>query len=139
MVHVKDDGVFDAPLEKIWRFLQSNEKHEHKAIKSSKVLEQKGANMTIETEMMNPDGTTRMETWQMTFNPPQGFTIEVVSGRMKGTKHTHTYTPMGNKTRVEVEGEFHAQGMDDNAIRKAALAMLAEVFDEDNASLKSFK
>jgi len=139
MVHLRDEGVFDEPVDKIWRFLQADEGHEHKSVKTSKVIERTEKSMTMEAEMRDPGGMTHMETIKFTFDPPKGFTMEFIGGPMKGTKHTHTYTPMGNKTKVVVEGEFYGQGMDDNALRRAVLARLAEVFDEDSASLKSFK
>jgi hypothetical protein len=140
MVQVKDDGVFDAPVDKVWQLLQdAHQNHHHRSMKSSKVLEQSQKGMTIEAERVNPDGSTRMETIKFTFDPPKGFTMEWLSGMMKGSKQTHTYTSMGNKTKVDVLGEFQVQGMDDNAVRKAALAMLAEVFDEDTVALKNVK
>jgi hypothetical protein len=77
--------------------------------------------------------------WKMGFNPPKGFSLEITSGPMKGTKHTHTYTPMGNKTQVVVEGEFIAQGMDDASLKKAALGYLEQIFNEDGANLRKFK
>jgi hypothetical protein len=46
---------------------------------------------------------------------------------------------MGGKTKVVVEGEFFAQGLDDAAVTRAALAMFEQVFNEDTAQLKSFK
>jgi len=46
---------------------------------------------------------------------------------------------MGQKTKVVVEGEFTAQGLDDAATRKSVLAMLEMVFNEDNANLQKFK
>ena len=46
---------------------------------------------------------------------------------------------MGAKTKVVVEGEFVSQGIDDAALRKAALAMFEQVFNEDTAHLKNFK
>jgi len=58
---------------------------------------------------------------------------------MTGTKHTHTYTPMGEKTKVEVAGEFKIQGLDEQATRKAVLAQLEQLFNEDNASLRQYK
>jgi hypothetical protein len=64
---------------------------------------------------------------------------EVIAGPMKGTKHTHTYTPMGSKTKVVVEGDFVAQGLDDASTKKSVLAMLEMVFNEDNANLQKFK
>jgi len=139
MVHVTDEGVYNEPLEKIWRFLNDDKGHQHSMIRTSKVLEQSDKGMKAEVEIKGPDGSWRQETWSMSFNPPTGFSMEITSGPRKGTKHKHTYTPMGNKTKVVVEGEFVSQGMDDATVRRAALAMLEQVFNEDTALLKSFK
>jgi ligand-binding SRPBCC domain-containing protein len=139
MVHVTDDGIFDEPLDKIWRFLGDDKGHQHSMVKTAKVIEQSDRGMTSEVEVKNPDGSWRKETWQMSFNPPTDFSIEVTSGPMKGTKHKHTYTRMGDKTKVVVEGEFVAQGLDDAAVRRAALAMFEQVFNEDVAHLKNFR
>jgi hypothetical protein len=46
---------------------------------------------------------------------------------------------MGDKTKVEVAGEFKIQGLDEQATRKAALAQLEQLFNEDNAALKQYK
>lgn len=141
MVHISDEGVFDAPLEKIWRFLNDDNPtaHQHSSIKFSKVMEQSDKGMTAEVEAKNPDGSWRKEIYKFSFNPPKGFTLEITSGLMKGTKHTHTYTSMGNKTKVQVEGDFVAQGMDDASLKKAALGMLEQVFNEDTTNLKNYK
>ena len=142
MVKVHDDGVFDASIDKIWKYLgdETPGVHNHRSIVGSRTVENKGSEMVFEWEMRNPDGkTTRTETWRMAMNPPTGFVMESLAGVSKGTRYTNRYTPLGGKTRVEVEGEFHMQGMDDASTRKAALGFLAEVFDEDQASLKKYK
>jgi ligand-binding SRPBCC domain-containing protein len=139
MVHVSDEGMFDAPVEKIWRFLNDDNSHQHSSLKFSKVLEQTDKGMTAEVDVMRPGEPSHKETWKMSFNPPKGFSLEITSGPMKGTKHSHTYTPMGNKTKVVVEGEFVAQGMDDAALKKAVLGMFEQVFNEDSAALKNYK
>ncbi len=142
MTHVKDDGMFEAPMDKIWKFLndQTPGVHNHKAMRGMKTLKQEGNSITQEWELLNPDGkTTRKETWRMTLNPPHGFELESLAGASKGTKYTHKYTSMGNRTKVEVEGEFHFQGMDDAGTRMAALGFLSQVFDEDTASLRKYK
>jgi len=141
MVKVRDDGVFEAPIEKIWKYLgdETPGVHNHRSIVGSRTVENRGSETVFEWEMQNPDGkTTRKETWRMAVNPPTGFEMESLSGVSKGTKYMNRYTPMGSKTRVEVEGEFHMQGMDEASTRKAALGFLAEVFDEDNAALKKY-
>ncbi len=142
MVHVRDDGVFDAPIDKIWKYLNDDTPgvHNHAAITAAKTVEQKENAVVQEWDMRNPDGkTTRKETWKMVFNPPVGFEMESLAGVSKGTRYTNKYTPMGNKTRVEVDGEFRFQGMDEAATKKAALGFLAEVFDEDSATLRKYK
>jgi len=139
MVHVSDEGMFDAPVEKIWRFLNDDNSHQHSSLKFSKVLEQTDKGMTAEVDINRPGESSHKEIWKMTFNPPKGFNLEITSGPMKGTKHSHTYTPMGNKTKVVVEGEFVAQGMDDASLKKAVLGMFEEVFNEDSAALKNYK
>ncbi len=140
MVHVRDEGVFDAPLDKIWKYVQDGEAHEHRAIRSQRLKEQKGNRFTFEREMLNPDGkTTHWETWHTTMNPPKGLESEVENGPMKGSRFSNNYTPLGNKTKVEVAGDFHIQGLDDEATRKSVLEFFAMVFDEDNANLKNYQ
>jgi len=142
MVHVRDDGVFDAPIDKIWKYLNDDRPgiHNHRSIAGTKTMEQKDNMVVQEMEMRNPDGkTTRMETWRLVFNPPTGFEMESLSGVSKGTRYTQKYTPLGSKTRIEVDGDFRMQGMDETTTRKAALGFLAEVFDEDNATLRTYE
>jgi len=140
MVYLKDEGVFDAPLEKIWRFLQDdNADHEHRSVRFSKVLEKSAKVMVVEMDSVSPDGKAFKQTAKFTFNPPKGFDMEFLSGPMTGTKHTHTYTPMGTQTKVEVVGDFKIQGLDEQATRKAVLAQLEQLFDEDNSALRKYK
>jgi ligand-binding SRPBCC domain-containing protein len=139
MVHVMDEGVFDAPVEKVWKYINDQNDHQHSAMKFTKVLEQSDKGMTVELEVKNPDGSSHKETWKMTMNPPKSHHTEVLAGPMKGSSNTHTYTPMGDKTKVVVEGDFYAQGMDDASTKKAVLAMWDMVFNEDNANLKNYK
>jgi ligand-binding SRPBCC domain-containing protein len=139
MVHVTDDGIFDAPVEKVWKYINDENGHAHSAVKFTKVLEQNDKGMTAELEVKHPDGSSHMETWKMTMNPPKSHLTEVLAGPMKGSKYTHTYTPMGNKTKVQVEGDFTGQGMDDASTKKAVLSMFEMVYNEDNANLRNYK
>jgi len=139
MVHIKDDGVFDAPVEKIWRYINDEHAHSHSAVKVAGMRDQSANGLTLDLEVKNPDGSKHTESWKITMSPPKLMSTEVLSGPMKGSKHTHTYTPMGEKTKVEVEGEFVAQGMDEASTKKAVLGMFEMVFNEDNANLKKFK
>jgi ligand-binding SRPBCC domain-containing protein len=140
MVHIRDEGVFDAPVEKIWRYINDEHgAHSHGSVKVTGTRDQTEKGLTLDLEVKRPDGSTHAESWKITMNPPTSMYTEVLSGPMKGSKHTHTYTAMGPKTKVVVEGEFIAQGLDDASTKKAVLAMLETVFNEDNANLQKFK
>lgn len=140
MVRVRDDGVFDAPIDKLWRYVNDSMMHQHKAFRQTGVLEQKGNMVVVEAEVANPGGKgAHKETWKFVFNPPKGFDMEYLSGPMKGSRHTHTYTPIGDKTKVVVEGDFVAQGLTDEAVKKAVLTYFDQTFTEDQAALKKFK
>ncbi len=140
MVHVRDDGVFDAPIEKLWKYIGDAPTHQHRAIQLGAPVNEKGNAMTFKAKTLNPDGKTwRTETLVMTMNPPKGFSLETLDGPAKGTKHVHTYTAQGEKTKVVVEGEFFWTGADDTTVRKNTLAYFAETFNEDNKALQKYK
>ena len=140
MVHVSDDGVFDAPLEKVWKYLNDDTGHEHSAMKFTKVLEQSDKGMTVELEVKHPDGSSHMETWKMTMNPPKGHSTEVLSRTNERLqKHTHIH-PHGkqNQSHTLKENSTRKAWMT-TATKKAVLAMYEMVFNEDNTNLKNYK
>lgn len=139
MVHIRDDGVYDAPIDKLWKYWNDNAAHNHTSFQVTKVLEQKGNAMTVMAKVRNPSGGMDTEKLLMTVNQPKGFSVEYLSGLMKGTKQTHTYTSQGSRTRVDVDGEFVASGVDDATLRKGVLANFAQAFEEDSANLKKYK
>jgi hypothetical protein len=141
MVHYKSDGVFDASVEKIWKYLTSEQDHQHKAFKSSRTTSTSGNVATVEAEVYNPDGrTTSRATFRHMLNPPEGFETAVTGGPMDGTRFKHTYTALGDRTRVEMEGDFKAvPGMSEAAQLKFLDDFWAQMFDEDNANLRKVK
>jgi hypothetical protein len=140
MVQIRDDGVFDAPVDKLWKYVNDQMLHNHASFKTTKVLDQKGNAMVVEADVANMGKPgTHKETWKFVWNPPKGFDMEYLTGPMQGSRHTHTYTPMGNRTKVEVVGDFKMQGMDEAMTKKAVLQYFAQVFEEDTAALRKYK
>ncbi len=139
MVFIYDEGVFDAPIDRIWKYVQDMESHNHSAILSSRVLDQRGNVMRVRQEVRLPTGSKEEQVVQFTMNPPFGFQEETLEGSTKGTKHAHTYVPMGDKTKVIVAGDFHTRGLDETATMNATLGFLAALFEEDNAALKQYR
>ncbi len=63
-----------------------------------------------------------------------------ISPPTAGSKFTHVYTPQGNKTKVEMEGDFKVQGVTDEKVAlKAIDDYFTAAFHEDNKNLQKFK
>jgi hypothetical protein len=137
MVYVLDEGSeFDAPLDRIWKYLASEQEHEHKRIKVVG-YEPQGENvalMTLDVDMGNVP-VMRSKIKQTTF-APFGFLSEYIEGPLTGSKSFQYYIPKGNKTGVTVVGDFVGKGMDDKSVKQAASQFLDIAFNEDNENLK---
>jgi hypothetical protein len=141
LVHYKSDGIFDAPIDKLWRYIQSEDDHKHSFLKSSKVLGMSGNTVTVENESYSPDGkTTYMSTATHAMNPPQGMESSIKGGPMDGARWKLTYTPMGDRTKVDMEGDFSPlPGMDEKVMWKMLDDFFTNAFNEDNANLKKMR
>lgn len=140
MVHIEDDGEFDAPLDRVWKYNADRETHQHRSIARTTVLEQEENVVLQEMEIVNPDGKgTHREVWRLTMNPPEGYSVEAVEGPAQGTTFSQRYVPKGDRTRVEVRGDWTIEGLDEATTKRMALAFLAEMFEEDAKALKSYR
>ncbi len=141
MVHILDEGsVFDAPLDKIWRYLQTapEDLHVHRSMMNVQtVMEGDQPVMSFETEA--PGGMKVKNKIKMTFFAPVGFLLEYTDGPLTGSKVMQHYAPMGNRTGVTVAGEYVSRMMPENQIKPLILGELEQAFKEDNANLQKFK
>jgi hypothetical protein len=137
MVYVLDEGSeFDAPLERIWKYLQAEGEHDHKAIKTLG-FEQQGENVVVITsEVTMPNLPPVRNKLKLTMFPPFGFIQEYLEGPMSGTRAFQYYIPKGNRTGVTVVGDFVGKGMDDDSVKRMALGFLELAFNEDNENLR---
>jgi hypothetical protein len=137
MVYILDEGSeFDAPLERIWKYLQSDTEHDHKAIKPIS-MEMQGENaMVLEEDVTMENLPPLRLKLKMTMFPPFGFVLEYLDGPLAGSKSFQYYIPKGNKTGVTVVGEYLGKGMDDDSLRLTVLQFLGIAFNEDNENLK---
>lgn len=139
MVFIRDDGVFDAPIDRIWKYLNDDMgHHRHGAILEQVPIETRGNVVTFRAKTRR-GGRTYDEVWRFTMHPPDGFLFEALEGPTKGTVQTHTYIPMGAKTKVVVSGEFKMAGADDATARRQVLEYLEDVFNEDNKNLRDYR
>jgi Polyketide cyclase / dehydrase and lipid transport len=138
-IHYKSDGIFNAPVEKVWRYVPAAD-HQHSAFKTYNVVEQSGNQVTVKAEIYNPDRTTQTSTFKYTMSPPKQMDTTVIGGTLDGARFTHTYTPLGETTRVELEGDFTPiPGVTEADQLKSIDAFFTTAFNEDNANLQRMK
>ena len=137
MVYILDEGSeFDAPLERIWKYLQSEEEHDHKSIKTISAEMQGENTVVVENEVTLENLPPVRNKIKMALFPPFGIVQEYLDGPMAGTKAFQYYTPKGNKTGVTVVGNFVGKGMDDDSVKRITLQLLELAFSEDNENLR---
>ena len=134
LVYLLDEGsVFDAPLDKIWKYLQSKE-HQHPSMKL--ISREFTGNTVIITAQRNVMGRMIRIRIKNTLYPPFGVLQEHLEGPTAGSRAFVYYIPKGDKTGVTVVGDFRIEGADEQRIKDVVMAQLQQVFDEDNANIK---
>jgi hypothetical protein len=137
MVHYRRDGIatFPATTGKVFTYM-SQGGHEHAAFKSHELVGVSGNVVTIVAEIYNPDGSTFTTTIVHTLNPPDGVETIMKGGAFDGARFTHSYRRMGDKTRVDLEGDFPAlPGMSEADELAMIDGFFSSVFAEDAATL----
>ncbi len=140
MVHLIDEGShFDAPIDQVWKYLQSDEDH-RPAHKGRRNFQRTALN---ESSFINSWEQDNRGTWVKIVNkvtplPPVGIAVEFLEGPMAGSKFFNYYTPRGNRTGVTVVGEFTSAQIPASQLEPAVRGVLQEVFEEDTVALKAF-
>jgi hypothetical protein len=140
MVFIADWGsVFDAPVDVVWRYLQSDTDHavSHQGRRN---VERKpiNENTVMLSWRQETDGKWIRVTNRLTFHPPVGFFVEPLEGPMAGSKFFNYYIPKGKQTEVVVVGEWKSPTIPADQLEKAVMANLEKVFQEDTLGLKEF-
>jgi hypothetical protein len=140
LVFILDEGsVFDAPLEKIWRFMQQSRPEQHRhGNRTNFKIEREGNSATISFETEGPGGTKIQIKNKNTMFPPVGRSQEYLEGPLAGSKAMTYYLPMGQRTGITVVGEYVSKTLPENKIRDFVLAQAERTFNEDCENLKNF-
>lgn len=142
MVRYESDGVFDAPLEKVWQLLEGHGDPEqvrehHPSILDMEIVDEgEGWILAIET-FDTPQGPMPIKI-RSEFNPLEGWDSEYLSGPFEGATTTHTYSEeSGGRTRVELVGDFPVpEGMSEEEVLGMVDELYTTAFHEDQRALK---
>jgi hypothetical protein len=139
MVHIKDEGShFDAPIETVWKYVNADD--HGPAHRSTRNQQMKPLTETsfILSQEQNMNGQWVKTANRITVFPPIALSIEVLEGPLAGSKMINVYTPKGNKTGIDVYGEFMSKQIPAAQLEAAVRGNLETVFNEDSAAIKAF-
>jgi alkyl hydroperoxide reductase subunit AhpC len=127
--------TFPVSIEDVFEYM-SEGGHHHAAFKSHKLVGITSNVVTVEAEILNPDGSTFKTTITHKLNPPKGIETTMNGGAFDGAKFVHSYTQTGSGTRVDLEGDFPVfPGMQEANELKMINDFFTMVFIEDTATL----
>lgn len=140
MVFILDEeSVFDAPLEKIWRFMSTpGDHHKHGSMKNRKI-EPEGNSVVLSFEVELPNGTRTPVRIRSTSLPPVGRMMEYLEGPLAGSKVFSYYVPMGNRTGIHIAGEYVSKTIPEAQLKSVVMSQLEQSFMEDSENLRNFQ
>ncbi|MGP8078790.1 MAG: hypothetical protein ACLQD8_00565 [Thermoplasmata archaeon] len=139
MAHIADQGShFEAPIDVVWKYLESGQDHgqAHTTTRNQQMKPLSETSFVLSMER-NVNGRWIHESNRISIFPPLGMVIEVLEGPLAGSKMINIYTPKGNRTAIDVYGEFTSTMVPPNQLEHAVLASLETAFNEDAPAIKA--
>ena len=139
MVYLEDEGSeFEAPIDVVWKYIFGGEGHDksHKTTRNSKF--KKVSDITIEygSERLLR-GKWAPDRMRITMVSPISVTTEWLDGVLAGSKFVYVYRPQGEKTRIDVYGEFTSPTLSPEEVEAAAREFLESEFRDDAPAVKA--
>ena len=133
MVYLKDEGSeFDAPIGFVWKYIFGGGSHDsaHKTTRNSTFKEI--SDITIEYGSVRYlRGKWAPDRLRITMIEPISVTTEWLDGALAGSKFVYLYSPKGEKTRIDVYGEFTSKTLPPEEVEAAAREFLEAEFSAD--------
>lgn len=139
MVYLKDEGSeFDAPIDFVWKYIFGGEGHDksHKTTRNPKFKEISDITIEYGSERLLR-GKWAPDRMRITMVPPISVTTEWLDGVLAGSKFVYVYRPVGEKTRIDVYGEFTSPTLTPQEVEAAAREFLEEEFHADAPVIKA--
>lgn len=139
MVYLKDEGSeFDAPIDFVWKYIFGGSAHDgaHTTTRNPKF--KKVSDITIEygSERLLR-GKWAPDRMRITMVEPISVTTEWLEGVLAGSKMVYLYSPHGERTRVDVYGEFTSPTLPPEEVEAAAREFLEAEFAADAPMIRA--
>jgi hypothetical protein len=133
MVYLKDEGsVFDAPIDFVWKYIFGGDAHDsaHKTTRNSKFGKVSDITILYGSERYLR-GKWAPDQLRISMFPPVSVVTEWLEGALAGSKLVYLYSPQGEKTRIDVYGEFTSKTLPPEEVEAAAREFLESEFAAD--------
>ncbi|MGH9920241.1 MAG: hypothetical protein ACRD6W_15410 [Nitrososphaerales archaeon] len=139
MVFVKDEGsVFDAPIDFVWKYIFGGESHDsaHKTTRNPKFEKVSDITFIYGSERLLR-GKWAPDRMRISMFPPISVVSEWLEGVLEGSKVVYVYTPQGNKTRIDVYGEFTSKTLSPSEVEAVAREFLENEYRDDAPTIRA--
>ena len=141
MARISDSegSKFDAPLEVVWKYLQSPEAHgnAHQGSRNRAMKPLTDSSFVVSWEQ-NMNGNWVKVANRITVFPPLGMVAEAIEGPMKGSTMFTVYTPHGHQTEVSIHAEMQVAGVPPAQLEAMVRGVWDNAYNEDSAGIKAF-
>jgi len=135
----QEGSKFDAPVDVVWKYLQSPEAHgrAHSNARNRTMTPLTESSFVVSWEQ-NMGGNWVKVANRITVFPPLGMVSEALEGPLAGSKMFTVYTPHGAKTEVSVHGEMHSSAVPPAQLEGLVRAAWETAYNEDAAGIREF-
>ncbi|HTT73479.1 MAG TPA: hypothetical protein VMG99_04950 [Thermoplasmata archaeon] len=133
MVYVKDEGsVFEAPIDFVWKYIFGGKAHDaaHKTTRNPKFEKVSDITILYGSERLLR-GKWAPDRMRISMFPPVSVVTEWLEGVLAGSKLVYVYAPQGERTRIDVYGEFTSKTLPPEEVEAAAREFLDSEFRDD--------
>jgi hypothetical protein len=130
---------FQGEIDKVWKLneilMKEPEKVHKNAINYN--IETVNKNTIVQSWQTNIDNQITKNKMQFATYHRLGVAVEILEGKLEGSKAFVYFTPKEETTGVTVVGDFRSATLsDDDQLRQEVLSMVKNSFNEENAYLK---
>lgn len=135
-----DRGVLEASVDQVWDYLSALEDHRaahhHRGNRLDRLAD---GRFVASWEQEVPWGGEETFTMRGTPLPPLGIAYEILAGPFAGSVLMNYYSPLGDRTRVTLVGEFASPAFPPGQLEERVRSFFDREFAEDQDGLRRWR
>jgi hypothetical protein len=139
MVYLRDEGsLFDAPIDFVWKYVLGGAAHDAAHTTTRKPKFEKVSEITfIYASERHLRGKWAPDRMRISMFPPVSVVTEWLEGALAGSRFVYVYSPAGDKTRIDVYGEFTSKTLPASDVEAAAREFLDSEYAADAPAIRA--